>query len=915
MPGITLDTDDEGETSFVRVGGLDPKYAGFSMDGITLASATEGQTRANSFQQMSITAIESIEFNQTLLARMPANTPAGKFELKTRYAFNRKQPEISFDFGLDGTANTIEIGRAYLPDNKKHLRTWPGGRIGYGGVFLKRRLGIEASVSRYANYRSDQRHTIQYVYRIAPYIDSNGEYRDPNPGTAWVTRNGNIEALEGPSIRQIQWLDGPRIITTESANLSLDYKFSPYLTFSLRNNFNHRENEYFNVYFTMVSENHSSGDTPSYTGPYPGVHPTSSLTFWKVEPGDPRSLESEIHEGNSYRVSRQTDYLISPRFNYKKGPLEINLRGGYSYSFNRQSDGDQGRFRGAPNRLSGAGWEATRSSTDSPTWDLRQVSGDPWTESQNWGRSNTYLMGVYYDDPHTVKNTQLSGYLDLTYAMRVFNHPVTFRAGGSVLDSDFARRRTQKNFNFLDAYGLQMMSLMPYADKYVFNPDLGGKAGNIARQSWPVINQDKLWSIFEAHPEWFLVDAVDNTRNALVNQSDLAERIDALYTEATTRFGKFQLNLGVRFERTSTEVQYTDMKSTQQLQWEKDHATPEEIATGKFDTGTIEGVRNQYNYGERKTRGNNYDNLFLSGGLKYDFTANLRLQLSMSQAILRPDYGNLAGVVNYPDYYPTNLWIPNPKLAPEKTTKYYAGLQYYLNPAGLLEISAYRLDINGLQIRNMQISAAQAETQLGYSINDVLGQLIDNTEEVIDEETQEAITTYLNQNPITYRSTVNAPGNRIVYGITLRYDQQLTFLPGILKGLSIDSSFTTASLKNAELDEEKIGRSSKIAKLGIKYRLGRFSVRVSGSWEDDRLYSITRPLDGRNWVTNDRIYYKDRLYMDLSGNFRLNKNLELVWSVRNLTSSPIIRYSNVPGRLVWYSVPDTIWNFSIRGKY
>jgi TonB-dependent receptor len=918
MPGITLDTDDEGELSFVRVGGLDPKYAGFTMDGISLASANEGQSRANHFNQMSITAIESIEFNQTLLARMPANTPAGKFELKTRYAFNRKKPEISFDFGLDGTGNTIELGRAYMPDNKKHMRTYPGGRIGYGGAFFKRRLGIEASVSHYQNYRNDQRHEIQYSYLVPGAKE--------NEGITFVERNGRLEALEGPTIQRLSWLDGPRIRTSQAASLSIDYKITPNLIFALRSNYTYNENEYFNIYYRLLAQNRDDDFITNVNAPSPGVDPSSTLTRWVVNPTGPggtQALESVLTEGASFRVTRASNYMVSPRLNYKKGSLEIDFKSAYSYSRQNLSDGDRGRFRTSANRLGGLGWIAERSSTDSPTWTLTQTAGSLWTEPQNFSRVATYLMGVYYDDPHFVENKQISGSLDLTYATRIFGHPVTLRAGGSYLESDYARRYTRKNYDFIGAEGYQMASSFPFADNYVFNVDLGGKAGNVNEQNWPVIDQNKLWTYFEEHPEWFIMNAETNTRNVFVGRNNLTERIEAIYAEATTRAGRFSFNLGVRAERTEVDVLFTRMLSNEEIAIAQHFATPELIATGMFNTSTVEGVKFQYNYGAREERSNSYDSLFLSGGLKYDFTKNLRFQLSASQAILRPDYGNLTGTVNYPTYYPNSLWIPNSKLKPEKTTKFYIGLQYYLNPSGIIELSAYRLDILDMQIPNIQIDKIQAEQQIGYSIEDAVKSVVEDFGQTYDEETQEYISE--NVQDIVYRSTINAPGGaRVVYGYTIRYDQQLTFLPGIFKGLSAFGSFTTATLKNPDRDEEKIGRASKSASGGIRYRLGRFNVRVSGVWNDDALRSITRPFEGveddlpyssRRWVLDDYRYQKARFTVDLSGGFRLNKNLELVFSIRNVTAEPIIYYSNVPGRICWYSVPDTVWNFSIRGKY
>jgi len=475
----------------------------------------------------------------------------------------------------------------------------------------------------------------------------------------------------------------------------------------------------------------------------------------------------------------------------------------------------------------------------------------------------------------------------------------------------------RKDFNYIGPEGTQMAALYPYADNYFFNVDLGGKSGNVNEQNWPVVNQDQLWALYRSHPEWFVSEALSDVQNALTNRNNLTERIQALYGEFTTRIGsRASLNLGVRYEGTSADILFTRMLSNEEMDYARTYlSTPEEIAMGKYNTGTVEGKMFQYNYGQRGTRTQSYGNMFLSGGLKYDFTKNLRLQLSFSQAILRPDYGNLSGTITYPEYYPTNLWVPNPKLKPEKTTKFYAGLQYYLNPSGIIELSAYRLDIGDMQMNNMQITSEQASYQLGYSIDELLQSIATSAGFILDEEAQVQMEVLKGHNPVVYRSIINAAGTRHVYGVTLHYDQQLTFLPGFLKGLGIFGSFTTASLTNAQIDEEKIGRASKSANGGVKYRYGRFDIQLRGTWTDDALKYITRPYADRRWMENDYRYQKARFVVDLSGNWRFNDNLSLSFSIRNLTAEPYIYYSNVPNRLCWYSVPDTIWNLSIKGKY
>ncbi len=71
MPGLSIDYTEVDATA-VRIGGLPPKYSTFTMDGARMATATSNNNsgRQNSFEQMSITGIDSIELNNTLTARI-----------------------------------------------------------------------------------------------------------------------------------------------------------------------------------------------------------------------------------------------------------------------------------------------------------------------------------------------------------------------------------------------------------------------------------------------------------------------------------------------------------------------------------------------------------------------------------------------------------------------------------------------------------------------------------------------------------------------------------------------------------------------------------------------------------------------------------------------------------------------------
>jgi TonB-dependent receptor len=894
MPGITLDYGEVDATG-VRIGGLDPKYTGFSADGINLATAQGGGSRALNINDVSITGIEAIEFNQTLTASMDPGSAAGNINLKSKYSFNIRKNTFRYQIGLDGTSDALDFGRDYMPDDKLHRRIFPGGMLNYGGTFLNKRLGVEVSVSDYTSYTLQTYNQVRYSY----YTGDLPDY-----------------LVNSPVITGITWRPGPKIYERSAANLSLDFKITPKLILSLRDNYSKMEGEYFNIYTTMSTIDYST--TANRNGPTVSVQPESTLTRWVVTPNNTISPNSSLTTGPSRHRTKSINNLFTPRLEYTNGPLNITFRGAYTKARAVSLDAGEHMFRATGSILTGLGWIAGRPSEDSPTWTLTQTDGMDWRVPQNWARSYT-LYDAINSNPEVTENEQFSGYLDITYARRVFGQPVTFKAGGGVRHNDYTYTARSDIYNFLGPTGRQVENVLPWTQNYIFDY----KYGNISEQNWRADDGYELGRLYMAHPEWFQYDEVRSYASNMLLSRAASENIKAAYVEAISRYKAWQFNLGVRYETTTTKAQVTRMRPAEDITAAKSIASQELIDTGIFDdTASIAGINFKYYNGERVTRERDYGNLFLSGGLKYDITKNLRFQLSASQSILRPNYSNIAGVVRFYDTnYTYDVWVPNPILKPERATKYYAGLKYYLNPAGSVGISVYRLDIRDKQINGIEITEEQAEEQLGYPLRDAIDLVRPGTgsggtgsgepDESGDDNTDVTVT----YTPISYRSTINVPGTRTVYGVTFDYDQQLLFLPGFLKGLGIFGSYTWSDMRNAQADEEIIGVIRNSANGGIKYRYKRFNVQLRASWQGDQLKSVTRPQPRWDWIVNDHIYQKSRIIWDLSGGFNLARDLDLVFSIRNVFNAPQILYSNERSRMHAYYDTGAICSVSLKGSF
>jgi iron complex outermembrane receptor protein len=235
-------------------------------------------------------------------------------------------------------------------------------------------------------------------------------------------------------------------------------------------------------------------------------------------------------------------------------------------------------------------------------------------------------------------------------------------------------------------------------------PDPRLRRRQLNDQNWRADSNYATYDIYAQHPEYFVPDTVGNLKRQLDNNKKVGETVNAAYFEVQPRVGKAQFDLGLRYEKTKTDARVADIRSAK------------EVTAAGLSTSTVPACSTSTATATYTTRHGEYDDWFLSGGAKYDFNKKLVGQLAFSQSILRPDYGNLGGVVAVDD---TNLivTVPNPLLKPEHSTKYFASLQYYLEPSGVIGISAYQLDVKDMQVTGITVNPED----VGYNPGDYAG--------------------------------------------------------------------------------------------------------------------------------------------------------------------------------------------------
>jgi iron complex outermembrane recepter protein len=819
MPGVVIDYT-QSDARAARIGGLDPKYVGISMDGMRMANAASASFNSTSrgfeFEQASINSIESIEISKTLTASMDADAPAGAINLKSKNAFERKGRELVVDATLAANTYAFYLHKSPGPDDGRHYKAFPGLKLSYGESFGGR-FGVQLNFGTNIVYTEQENGTTNYDFS--------------NP-------------TRGPFITQLTFRNGPKITRRDSFGANFDYKISDRLVFSLRTAGSHLNDEYINRqlgFFAAAAQ----------------IDPSSTLTRVVANPTANANTRLEESQGHRNRLNDTVTY--TPKLVYKMSDLTLTGGGGYSRSRTHYRDINAGFFNNVIARITRMGWTAERDSTIQPGWRVTQTSGRPWSDPNSFGRDDLNANNIRSRE-FGGQNQIFMGYLDGKKIVNVAGLPVSLLAGAKVrLTTHDVENDNSAQWTYVGPGGTlasQTSAVFPIHLVNNFDPKVGG---NMTQLNLPYVDPTKMQKLYLDHPDWFIPDTVGNYRTALTAPRGVKEQVDAYYMEASTRVNKLRLNLGARHERTRTIGKVFDVIPGAQI-------------PPTLTLGTIPYINYQYSRGRENQYGD-YGNWFFSGGAKYEFTRNFVLQVAAAQSILRPSYDNLAGVIQF-DENQKIAQVPNPRLKPETSNKYFVSLQYYLEPAGTASISAYELNVKNLSSTGRRTVTAE---EAGYGDD----------------------AAYVGY---TFSQVQNFPGTQKMKGVDLEYSQQLVFLPGFWRGFSV---FGSLSRTVSEL--KLVGVVPKAANGGIRFGNHKFNLQLRGTWQSAKIDSPPSLVETR--------WQAERFLMDLSAGYKINRTYEVTLSGRNITNAFQDYYSNEPGLLRAREILGPIWTIGVRGRF
>ncbi len=820
LPGVVMDyVDSDARTA--RISGLEPRYAGVTVDGMNIATAGnvafDGATRQFEFEQASINGTESIEISKTTTASMDADTPAGRINLRSRSAFDRKRREVTATLSFTGNEYSWSLKKTPGPYEGDDYKVRPGFIFSYAEAF-KQRFGIALTLG--ANTVATEQSGVTHAFNYA------------NPA-------------RGPLITQITFRDAPKLSERASFNLTTDYKISPYLSISLRTSGSRFDDGTNNRQILFVVNQAQ-------------ITPQSTLTDMAANTTANANTRLQIQTSRRNKVNNTATF--TPKLEYKHGDFTITTGLGLSRGRTAYEQITQGYFQNVSTRLTRISWAGTRSSPTSGDWQMRQLSGPTWTNPANFNRSDAFANNIVAN-PQAGENKLWVAYLDAKKSIHLGDLPVQIGTGWKTKLSVYdLEKDANLQWTYVGAANSQLAatSILPTVTRYPYDPKTGSNVGNLGI---PLPDVYTTLDQYLQTPSWFSPTMPNNYIQENFTSRSLKEQIDAGYVEFNTRWRALRLNLGVREERTRIVGKSHDLVPVAEVR----------RATGITNQNDTRFIDYQYRFGQRSSKYGGYENTFLSGGAKYALSRNLNAQFAASQSIGRPSYANLAGVITIDEANRT-VRVPNPDLKPETSDKYFASVQYYLEPAGTLSVSGFKLFVDNMGSAVRTISAADA----GYA---------DDPEYV----------------GYTFQRVSNAAGTRRIDGIEMEYSQQLVFLPRALQGFSVFGSIT-----RTRADERIINHVSKSANGGIRYGNHKFNAQLRCTWSAPRLTAEN---------ANEEQWQYERLMFDFSGGYKINQTYEITVSGRNILNEPIEGFANEPGQMRVVNRYGAAWTIGVRGRW
>ncbi|MEN9636643.1 MAG: hypothetical protein RL077_5047 [Verrucomicrobiota bacterium] len=352
----------------------------------------------------------------------------------------------------------------------------------------------------------------------------------------------------------------------------------------------------------------------------------------------------------------------------------------------------------------------------------------------------------------------------------------------------------------------------------------------------------------------------------------VTEDITAGYLMAQGRLGRTGLLGGVRTEKTDTSS------------WGWVRAR--RVSTAAQQTADPVGSAKRDYADTFRENGGSFTKSFPSVHVTQDVTPNVRGRLSWSTSFGRPALTNVVPNETVNEANQT-LTINNPSLLPQTAANWDATLDYYFEPVGNVSVGWFHKTIKDYIVSGVLSGTVAIGADNGY--NGEYG-------------------------GFTVLRTANA-GTAIVQGWEFSYQQQYTFLPGLLKGLSALANFTVLNTHGdfggtAKLTTGQVaGFIPRSGNASVSWRYRGFSTRVLVNYVSSYITSYSAASVGRN------LYRFARTVTNVGFAYQVRPSLSFSCDINNLTNSPQAFYRGIPDQMQSTIIQGTTITMGVSGRF
>lgn len=281
-----------------------------------------------------------------------------------------------------------------------------------------------------------------------------------------------------------------------------------------------------------------------------------------------------------------------------------------------------------------------------------------------------------------------------------------------------------------------------------------------------------------------------------------------------------------------------------------------------------------------------YTQYFPSVHLAHNITPNWKARAAWSTSFGRPNMNNMFPTET-PNEAQSFVTVNNPGLLPQRSQNWDFNLDYYFKPAGYVSVAWFHKTISDYIVTGIS-----------------QGPIADGPDNGFNGE----------YGGFDLRTSVNA-GTATIQGWEFSYQQQFTFLPGLLKGLSLMATYTlvdtygdfggTTNLSSGQV----AGFTPRTMNIVPGWRYGRFSARVRLSYASGFLLTYNRVNPALN------VFTMSRTLVSPSIAYEIRPALSLTCEVSNFFHEHQSSYMGYASRVSQERDNPVTVTFGLKGRF